>query len=73
VVDEIDAALDEENSRRFSEILEALTKNTQFIIITHNRMTMNAVQIIYGVTLSENDSSQLLSLKLEEAEALAEE
>ena len=73
VVDEIDAALDEENSTRFSEILEALTKNTQFIIITHNRMTMNAVQIIYGVTLSENDSSQLLSLKLEEAEALTEE
>jgi len=73
VVDEIDAALDEENSRRFSEILKALTKNTQFIIITHNRMTMNAVQIIYGVTLSANDSSQLLSLKLEEAEALAEE
>jgi len=73
VVDEIDAALDEENSSRFSEILKALTKNTQFIIITHNRMTMNAVQIIYGVTLSENDSSQLLSLKLEEAEALAEE
>lgn len=73
VVDEIDAALDEENSARFSEILKALTKNTQFIIITHNRMTMNAVQIIYGVTLSENDSSQLLSLKLEEAEALAEE
>lgn len=73
VVDEIDAALDEENSARFSEILKALTKKTQFIIITHNRMTMNAVQIIYGVTLSENDSSQLLSLKLEEAEALADE
>ena len=73
VVDEIDAALDEENSARFSEILKALTKRTQFIIITHNRMTMNAVQIIYGVTLSENDSSQLLSLKLEEAEALADE
>ena len=73
VVDEIDAALDEENSYRFAEILKALSKNTQFIIITHNRITMNVVQIIYGVTLSENDSSQLLSLKLEEAEALAEE
>ena len=72
IVDEIDAALDEENSTRFSEILKALTKNTQFIIITHNRMTMNAVQIIYGVTLSEDDSSQLFSLKLEEAEAFAE-
>lgn len=72
IVDEIDAALDEENSAYFSKILKALTKNTQFIIITHNRMTMNAVQIIYGVTLSENNSSQLLSLKLKEAEDLAD-
>lgn len=72
VVDEIDAALDEENSRRFAEILKALNQKTQFIIITHNRMTMSAVQVIYGVTLSENNNSQLFSLKLEEAEALAE-
>jgi chromosome segregation protein len=73
VVDEIDAALDEDNSRRFSEILKALSRKTQFIIITHNRMTMNAVQVIYGVTLSSDNSSQLLSLKLEEAEVLAEQ
>lgn len=72
VVDEIDAALDEDNSRRFSEILKALNKQTQFIIITHNRLTMSAVQVIYGITLSSDNSSQLLSLKLEEAEALAE-
>ncbi len=72
IVDEIDAALDEENSNHFSEVLKALTKNTQFIIITHNRMTMNAVQIIYGVTLSEDNSSKLFSLKLEEAEVFAE-
>ena len=73
VVDEIDAALDEDNSRRFSEILKALSKKTQFIIITHNRMTMNAVQVIYGVTLSTDNNSQLLSLRLEEAEVLAEQ
>jgi len=72
VVDEIDAALDEDNSQRFSEILKALNQKTQFIIITHNRITMGAVQVIYGVTLSSNDSSQLFSLKLEEAKALAE-
>ncbi|MFA5360603.1 MAG: AAA family ATPase [Candidatus Paceibacterota bacterium] len=72
VVDEIDAALDEDNSRRFSEILKALTKKTQFIIITHNRMTMNAVDVIYGITLSEDDNSKVFSLKLEEAEALAD-
>ncbi|MDD3491478.1 MAG: AAA family ATPase [Candidatus Pacebacteria bacterium] len=72
VVDEIDAALDEENSRRFAEILKALNQKTQFIIITHNRMTMSAVQAIYGVTLTSDDCSQLFSLKLEEAKALAE-
>ncbi|MDD5760466.1 MAG: AAA family ATPase [Candidatus Pacebacteria bacterium] len=72
VVDEIDAALDEDNSRRFSEILKALTKRTQFIIITHNRLTMNAVEVIYGITLSQDGSSKVFSLKLEEAEALAE-
>ncbi len=72
VVDEIDAALDEENSRRFAEILKALNQKTQFIIITHNRMTMSAVQAIYGVTLTADDCSQLFSLKLEEAKALAE-
>ena len=72
IVDEIDVALDEDNSRRFSEILKALTKKTQFIIITHNRMTMSAVQAIYGITLPPDDSSRVFSLKLEEAETLAE-
>jgi len=71
VVDEIDAALDEENSRRFGEILKELSKTTQFIIITHNRITMAIVEVIYGVTLSANGNSQLLSIKFEEAETFA--
>lgn len=70
VVDEIDAALDEENSQRFSQILKELCKNTQFIIITHNRMTMAIAEVIYGVTVGEENSSQLLSIKLEESERL---
>ena len=70
VVDEIDAALDEENSQRFSQILKELCKNTQFIIITHNRMTMSIAEVIYGVTIGEDNSSQLLSIKLEESERL---
>jgi len=71
VVDEIDAALDEENSRRLAGILQELSQKTQFIVITHNRLTMSAAQVIYGVTLGEKKSSQLLSVKLEEAENLA--
>ncbi len=73
VVDEIDAALDEENSQRFSQILKELCKNTQFIIITHNRMTMTIAEVIYGVTINEKNSSQLLSIKLEESEKLLEQ
>ncbi len=68
IVDEIDAALDEENSRRFSEILKELSQETQFIVITHNRIVMEAAGIIYGVTLGQDNSSLLLSVKLEEIE-----
>ncbi|MFA5392446.1 MAG: AAA family ATPase [Candidatus Paceibacterota bacterium] len=73
VVDEIDAALDEDNSQRFSQILKELYKNTQFIIITHNRTTMTVAEVIYGVTIGEDNSSQLLSIKLEESERLLEQ
>ena len=67
ILDEIDAALDEENSRRFAEILKELSQETQFIVITHNRLTMEAAGVIYGVTLNDDKSSQLLSISLEEA------
>ena len=68
VLDEVDAALDESNSVRFANILDELNKRTQFILITHNRATMQKADILYGVTMESDGVSRLLSLKLEEAE-----
>lgn len=67
VLDEVDAALDEGNARRCSEILKEFSKNTQFIIITHNRATMEAAKVLYGVTMTAEGTSKILSLKLEDA------
>ena len=65
VLDEIDAPLDERNARRFSTMLHDFSKRTQFIVVTHNRATMEAAEILYGVTLAEDGSSKIVSLKLE--------
>ena len=67
VLDEVDAALDESNSIRFAEILEGLAHKTQFVIITHNRATMEKAKLLYGVTMSDDGISKLVGLKLEEA------
>jgi len=64
VLDEVDAALDEANSRRFSRMLKELSQKTQFLVITHNRATMEAANTLYGVTMQEEGVSQLLSVKL---------
>ena len=69
LLDEVDAALDESNVMRFCDILKRLAQHTQFIVITHNRVTMTASQAIYGVSMRES-VSRLLSLKLEEAAAI---
>ncbi len=69
VLDEIDAPLDERNARRFGEMLKDFSKRTQFIVVTHNRATMEAANILYGVTLAEDGSSKVVSLKLEPEEA----
>jgi chromosome segregation ATPase len=71
VLDEVEAALDEANSRRFSRILQDLGKATQFIAITHNRETMRQASLLYGVTMGADGVSQLLSVKLDRAEAIA--
>lgn len=68
VLDEVDAALDEANSIRYAEILERLSHKSQFIIITHNRATMEKADILYGVTMGADGISTLLSLKLDTAE-----
>lgn len=65
VLDEVDAALDEKNAKRFGQILEGLSKKTQFVIITHNRATMETAGALYGVTMSQDGTSKLVSLKLE--------
>jgi len=67
LLDEVDAALDESNVTRFCDILKRLAQRTQFIVITHNRVTMMEAQVIYGVSMSSDSISRLLSLKLEEA------
>ncbi len=66
LLDEVDAALDESNVARFCDILKRLAQRTQFIVITHNRVTMSAAQVIYGTSMRES-VSRMLSLRLEEA------
>jgi chromosome segregation protein len=64
VLDEVDAALDDANASRFSEILGQLAKRTQFLVITHNRVTMEAAGMLYGVTMSEAGASQVVSMRV---------
>ena len=72
VLDEVDAALDEANVGRFTEALTELAARTQFIVITHNRGTIEAADALYGVTVGDDSVSRVISLKLDEAQALAD-
>jgi len=67
ILDEIDAALDEDNAVRFAKVLKDLAEKTQFILITHNRATMEIANVLYGVTMGDDGVSKLFSLKLEDA------
>ena len=62
VLDEIDAALDENNSKRFANLVKEFSKKTQFIIVTHNRAVMEAADVLYGITMGEEGTSKVLSL-----------
>jgi chromosome segregation protein len=66
VLDEVDAALDEANVGRFCELLKDLSRDTQFIVITHNRNTVEIADVIYGITMGRDSSSQVVSLRLDE-------
>ena len=68
VLDEVDAMLDESNVARFREMLHELSAQTQFIVITHNRQTVQAADVIYGVSMGADSASRVISLRLDEAE-----
>ena len=71
LLDEVDAALDEANVVRFCDILARLAEQTQFIIITHNRVTMTYANAIYGISMAGDSISRVLSMQLAEAAAYA--
>ena len=70
VLDEVDAALDESNSRKFAEIIGTLADKTQFVVVTHNRATMMQASVLYGVTMGDDGVSQLLSVDFADVEKL---
>lgn len=71
ILDETDAALDEANSRKYGDMIEKLSSHSELILITHNRETMSRAGIIYGVTMAAEGTSKLLSIKFDEAVAVA--
>ena len=73
LLDEIEAALDESNVDRFAKYLMKMTKNTQFIVITHRRGTMYKADRLYGITMQEKGVSALVSVDLVEKELEKEE
>ena len=69
LLDEVDAPLDEDNVGRFIRMVKEFSANTQFIVITHNKRTMEMADVLYGVTMAQLGVSTLISMKLETAEA----
>jgi chromosome segregation protein len=71
VLDEVDAMLDESNVIRFCDMLRELSARTQFVVITHNRQTIQAAEIVYGVTMGTDSASKVIGLRLSEHERAA--
>lgn len=72
VLDEVEAALDEANVKRFASFLKDFSKQTQFVVVTHRKGTMEEADALYGVTMQESGISNLVSVKLEEMKELVE-
>lgn len=66
ILDEVEAALDEANVERYSTYLKKLSRDTQFIVITHRKGTMEGADVLYGITMQESGVSKLVSVKLED-------
>jgi chromosome segregation protein len=73
ILDEIDAALDESNVGRFSYLLRDFAKVAQFIVITHNKKTISAANVMYGITMPETGCSRIVSVKFDEKQNQEEE
>ena len=66
ILDEVDAPLDEANVTRYNDMVRAMTSHSQFILITHIKKTMQAVDVLYGVTMGEPGVSRIVSVKINE-------
>jgi len=66
IMDEVDAPLDDANIDRFTKLLHDFSDNTQFIIVTHNKRTMDAAETMYGVTMQEEGISKLVGVRFTE-------
>jgi chromosome segregation protein len=69
LLDEVDAPLDEGNVGRYNEMVKEMSRQSQFILITHNKRTMEVADTLYGVTMEEPGISKLVSVKIREASA----
>ncbi|MFP4547050.1 MAG: chromosome segregation protein SMC [Fidelibacterota bacterium] len=65
ILDEVDAPLDDANTRRFTKLLKTFANETQFIIVTHNKVTMSVADVLFGVTMGEKGVSQIVSVNLD--------
>jgi chromosome segregation protein len=72
LLDEVDAMLDETNVGRFRDLVRELSQYTQFIMVTHNRSTVQVADVIYGVTMGRDSTSQVISLKIDDVEKVIE-
>jgi len=70
ILDEVEAALDEANVRRFARYLRRFADRTQFIVVTHRKGTMEEADALYGVTMQESGVSKLVSVRLDDAQRL---
>ncbi len=73
ILDEVEAALDDTNLRRFIAFVDSLRHHTQFLVVSHQRRTMEMADVLYGVSMQSDGVSKLVSQKLEQAASLAEE